>query len=50
MPTLNRIGKEAVVNHYQQVPLCHADRGGFRGDYEDYEWALVKTQNECSDW
>lgn len=23
MPTLNWIGKEAVVNHHQQVP-CHA--------------------------
>jgi hypothetical protein len=26
MPTLNWIGKEAVVNHHQQVPLSFAQR------------------------
>jgi len=48
MPTLNWIGKEAVVNHHQQVPfhLLKDVPELACGDPECCEWALVKT----NDW
>ncbi len=45
MPTLNWIGKEAVVEHHKEVPFQHS---GYNGQFPMGSAQVIRTPNgEC---